>query len=82
MPKYFAINGHWKDDGENINGYIVSSGEEPKEGCDLIDEIFFYFTSEEELEEMVTLGENTGEEFVITHYEDITELYENNEVTR
>jgi len=74
--RYFAVNGYWKDDKSSIDGYIVSTSEEPKDGCDLMDEIFFYFTSAEELDEMIARGEETGEDFVITHYEEITELYD------
>lgn len=73
--RYWAINGYWKDDGETIDGYIVSSDNEPIGGCDVNDEIFFYFAREEELDEMVALGENTEADLVITHYEEITELY-------
>jgi hypothetical protein len=78
MNRYFAINGYWKDDKSTIDGYIVTSMDDPmRSGEEEDDEIFFYFASAEELDEMIARGEDTGEEFVITHYEEITELYEN-----
>jgi len=73
---YFSINGYWKDDKGNFEGYIVREfddaiGDEPNEDGLTDDDIFYYGLSELEIKESI---ENAGVdedalEFVITSYE-------------
>lgn len=64
MANYFSIDGYWKDDKSEFEGYIVSS---THDAGDDDDNIFFYGISE--LTIVDVLGrENTGFEFVITSY--------------
>lgn len=68
--KVFSIDGYWKDDKDNFYGYLVSEFDDVPKGYSEED-IFFFGLSEDELEEAISLGEDTVHDFVITNYEEI-----------
>jgi hypothetical protein len=72
MRKYFEIEGYWKDDKTEFNGYIVTNFDDHEENGEFSEEQIFYYGIEEyELEEMIDLGEDTIEDFVVTAYREI-----------
>lgn len=73
--KYFEINGYWKDDETEIEGYVVTNYDDCEEGVD-DDAIFFYGMSEDDIKAAIEVGEDDDNfEFVITSYSDITETF-------
>ncbi len=69
--QYFEIDGYWKDDNTEFEGYIVTNfddAEVDEEGNEVDDNVFFYGLDEEEIKQAIEDGENTGLEFVITDY--------------
>lgn len=67
MAKYFCISGYWKEDKKPFDGYIVKDTEYVEGENDEEDEnIFFYGLDEEAIKEAIKLGEEWGEDFVIT----------------
>ncbi len=64
MEQLFLIDGYWKDNKRQFNGYLVSSNDDSEDD----DEVFFYGLSEEDIKEEIDLGEQTTNEFVITSY--------------
>jgi hypothetical protein len=72
MSELFSIDGYWKDDKLPFEGYIVSSDDSVLDD-DSDDDVFFYGMSESELQEAITLGENTVHDFVITKYQPINQ---------
>lgn len=75
MPRYFAVNGYLKADWSPIDGYIVTDDDEAFEG-DYDDDIFRSGMTEDDLIKAMQDGDQSEYNFVITHFEDITELYE------
>jgi hypothetical protein len=71
MSKYFEIEGYWKDDKSEINGYIVKEYDDAEQDEQADDEIFEYGWSETDLKEAIAVGENTMLDFVITSYKEI-----------
>jgi hypothetical protein len=68
--RFFAIQGYWKDDKTEINGYIVTDTDEQFEGVE--DEgIFHYGIKEEDLKKAVEAGEDSEYEFVVESYEEV-----------
>ena len=72
--KYFEISGYWKDDQSEFEGYVVTNYDDCEEGVD-DDAIFHYGLSEEEIIQAIEDGDDTGLEFVITSYSDITDVF-------
>lgn len=64
----FSINGYFKDDKSEFNGYLVYEYDSVSEGLE-DENIFYYGLSESSIIEAIKEGENTGLEFVITDYE-------------
>ena len=73
MSKYFSINGYYKDDKSEFNGYIVKEYDDVDEELD--DLIFFYGLSEEDIKQAIEDGGEDILEFVITSYEEIKKEY-------
>lgn len=72
MSKYFEINGYWKDDQEEFEGYIVKEFDDTEEDEQKDDRIFFYGLSESAIQQAIADGaDGTVLEFVITSYEEI-----------
>lgn len=69
MSKYFSINGYWKDDKSEFEGFIVKEYDDMNEEED--DDVFFYGMGESDLNDAVEHGENTSLDFVVTSYEEI-----------
>ena len=69
MSKYFSINGYWKDDKSEFEGFIVKEYDDVEEDED--DDVFFYGMGESDLNDAVEHGKNTSLEFVVTSYEEI-----------
>ena len=67
MAEYFSINGYWKDDESEFDGYIVKSTDDREEGDD---DVFFYGLSETEIQEAIG-NYDTCLEFIITSYEKV-----------
>lgn len=61
----YSINGYWKDDQTEFDGYLVSDGDAQEDD----DDIFYYVNGEHILIDAVTKGEDTEHEFVITSFE-------------
>jgi hypothetical protein len=71
MSKYFSIDGYWKDDESEFEGYIVKEFEDT-EPTDVEDEkIFFYGLSEPEIQYMIGNPDNGVQDFVITSYQEV-----------
>lgn len=68
MKKYYYIKGYWKNETpEDTFEYLVTaSGDEPDLERD--DEIFYYFSSEEELIEAKEMGTRTTHDFVVKDF--------------
>jgi len=69
MSKYFSIDGYYKDDKSEFNGYIVKEYDDVDEELD--DLIFFYGLSEEDIKDAIEDGGDDILDFVITSYEEI-----------
>jgi len=69
MSKYFSIDGYYKDDKSEFNGYIVKEYDDVDEELD--DLIFFYGLSEEDVKQAIEDGGDDILDFVITSYEEI-----------
>ena len=69
MSKYFSIDGYYKDDKSQFNGYIVKEYDDVDEELD--DLIFFYGLSEEDIKDAIEDGGDDILDFVITSYEEI-----------
>jgi hypothetical protein len=69
MSKYFSIDGYYKDDKSEFNGYIVKEYDDVDEELD--DLIFFYGLSEEDIKQAIEDGGEDILDFVITSYEEI-----------
>ncbi len=65
MVMIYSINGYWKDDQSEFDGYLVSDGDVEEDD----DDIFYYVNGEHILIDAVAKGEDTEHEFVITSYE-------------
>ena len=63
----FEINGYWKNDNETFEGYLVTDTHIVPHGYTDHD-IFFHGLTEGDIQNAITLGENTGLDFVITEY--------------
>jgi len=70
--KVFSINGYYKDDQSEFDGYLVAEFDNTPKGYS-DDDIFFYGLSETNLQEAIELKEDTGHDFVITGYEVVDE---------
>ena len=71
MSKYFSINGYWKDDNSEFNGYIVKEYNDVEEDEQADDRIFEYGWSETDLKVAVAGGDAILLDFVITSFEEI-----------
>lgn len=72
MRKYFSINGYWKDDQSEFEGYIVTNYDDHEEDGDYDeDDIFYFGTEESDIQAMIEEGEDTIEDFVVTSYEEL-----------
>jgi hypothetical protein len=60
---HIIVDGYWVDDRTKFEGYVISQSNDIEEDDD---SIFFYGLTESEIAE--SLGKETGEDFVITHY--------------
>jgi hypothetical protein len=65
MAKYYLIDGYFKDDKSEFNGFIVKDYDDATDGDD---DVFYYGLSEENLKEAIIAGEDTSFDFVITNY--------------
>ena len=75
---YFKVNGYWKDDKSEFEGYIIREFDdaipEGETDCGFTDDdIFFYGLSETDIIEAIRLGEDTVNDFVLTNLVDIIE---------
>ena len=61
---HIIVDGYWRDDRTEFEGYVISQTHDVEEDDD---SIFFYGLSESQIAE--SLGKETGEDFVITRYE-------------
>jgi hypothetical protein len=71
MSKYFSINGYWKDDKSEFEGFIVKEYDDVEEDEDLDNEIFYYGLSENDLKHSVDTGGNDSLDIVVTSFEEI-----------
>jgi len=67
---YCEINGYWKDNKTEFEGYIVREFDDvPSEGDKFTDDdIFHYGLSENDIQSAIADPENDGLDFVITSY--------------
>lgn len=69
MRKYFEINGYWKDDKSEFEGYIVTNYDDVEvSGMYDVDDIFLFGLEESEIIEAIKDGGDTAQDFVITDY--------------
>jgi hypothetical protein len=69
MVRVFSIDGYWKDDREEFQGYLVTNYHDTPEGWK--EEDFFFFGVEEgDLKEMLN-SEETVHDFVVTSYQEM-----------
>ena len=73
MSKYFSIDGYFKDDKSEFNGFIIKEYDDTEEDEDRDLQIFYYGLSENEIQHSIATGGNDMLDFVITSYEE-TEL--------
>jgi len=69
MSKYFSINGYYKDDKSEFEGYIIKEYDDVDEELD--DLIFFYGLSENNIKQAIDDGGEDILDFVITSYYEI-----------
>lgn len=69
MSKYFSINGYYKDDKSEFEGYIIKEYDDVDEELD--DLIFFYGLSESNIKQAIDDGGEDILDFVITSYYEI-----------
>ena len=72
MSKYFSIDGYWKDDLSEFNGFIVKEFDDTEEDEDRDLQIFYYGLSEAEIQDAIASPDENSLEFVITSYKEIT----------
>lgn len=65
--KFFYIDGYWKDDHSEFEGYKVSTFDDSPED-ESEDKIFFFGLSESAIIDAISKGEETAHDFVITSY--------------
>lgn len=65
--KVFSINGHYNDDHESFNGYLVAELDNTPKGYS-DDQIFFYGLSESDIKYMIN-NPDDQDDFTITNYE-------------
>lgn len=68
IGKVFSIDGYWKDDKVEFQGYLVYEYDDLHPSID-DDDILYYGLSEEDIKSAIQDGENTTLDFVITSYE-------------
>jgi hypothetical protein len=66
--KVFSINGYWKEDKAEFEGYLVYEYDDMHPTIN-DDDILHYGLGEEEIKAAIQDGENTIHDFVITSYE-------------
>jgi len=71
MSKYFSINGYFKDDKSEFNGYIVKEYNDVESDEQADDRIFYYGLDENHLKHSIDTGGNDALEFVVTSFEEI-----------
>jgi len=71
MSKYFSINGYFKDDKSEFNGFIVKEYDDSEEDENREDQIFYYGLSDNDLQHSVDTGGNDILDFVVTSFEEI-----------
>jgi len=62
--KLFKVNGYWKNDHAEFNGYLISESDDCPKGYQ-DDDIFFYGLSEDDIKQSSV---SDALEFVITEY--------------
>lgn len=71
MSKFFSIDGYWKDDKSEFEGYIVKEFDDSEEDENRDDQIFYYGLSESEIQQAIADGGDDNLDFVITSFEEI-----------
>lgn len=71
MCKYFSIDGYFKDDKSEFEGFIIKEYDDAEEDENRDDEIFYYGLSENDLQHSIDTGGNDALDFVITSFEEI-----------
>ena len=71
MSRFFSINGFWKDNKEEFEGYIVKEYDDAEEDEQADSQIFEYGWGEGDIQKAIEEGEETNGDFVITSYEEI-----------
>jgi hypothetical protein len=71
MSKYFSIDGYWKDDKSEFEGYIVKEYDDCEPTDEEDDLIFFYGLSEADLQDMVDNPDEGTLEFIVTSFEEV-----------
>jgi len=70
--KYFSINGYWKDNKDEFEGYIVTNYDDMELDSDYEEEDIFMFGMDEHLLiEAVELRDDIIYDFVITSYTEL-----------
>jgi hypothetical protein len=70
--KYFSINGYWKDNKEEFEGYIVTNYNNMEVDSDYEEEDIFMFGMDERLLiEAIELKEDIIHDFVTTSYTEL-----------
>jgi len=70
--KYFSINGYWKDNKDEFEGYIVTNYDDMELDSDYEEEGIFMFGMDEHLLiEAVELRDDIIYDFVITSYTEL-----------
>jgi hypothetical protein len=70
--KYFSINGYWKDNNEEFEGYIVTNYDDMEVDSDYEEEDIFMFGMDDHLLiEAIELLEDTIHNFVIASYTEL-----------
>lgn len=71
MSKYFSINGYWKDDKSEFEGFIVKEYDDAEADEFRDEQILHYGLSENDLQHSIDTGGNDALDFVITSFEEI-----------
>jgi len=70
--KYFSINGYWKDNNEEFEGYIATNYDDMELDSDYEEEDIFMFGMDEHLLiEAIELKEDAIGYFVVTSYTEL-----------
>lgn len=67
--KYFSVSGYWKDGKTEFENYTIKEFDDVDENEDR--EIFYYGLSASDIETLITEGDKSNQEFVITSYKEV-----------